>query len=324
MKKGELGKSIVMNGVLAAFYFAAALFGLQFTVADNFATLIWPSTGIAFAAIFLFGYRVWPGIFIGAFAAFWITGAPPLMALTIALGNTLEAVLGAFVSYKAGFQATFKRMRDIIPFVIFGAIGATALSAFIGVKSLWLGNIGLTESFFETWRAWWFGNMLGALIFTPFILIWRRDHNIKLWRKQAWEAIGVVMFFLIIALFVFGFVYSSFADTAPVAYLLFLPIIWVAIRFGQREIATIIFLFAAVLPLGTLLGIGPFVYLAISESLLFLQVFMAVLSITGLVLATVMRERKETQQKYTEHIINEKEHVENILKSLSEGLIVIN
>src|SRR5690349_17834544 len=83
--------------LLIAVYYATAKFGLNLNAVSGFATLVWPPTGIALAAIIIFGYRMWPGIFIAAFLVNILFGATPLVATGIAAGNTLEALTGAFL-----------------------------------------------------------------------------------------------------------------------------------------------------------------------------------------------------------------------------------
>src|SRR4051812_44034058 len=85
-------RHVVALVLLAAVYTGAARAGLLLDAIAGFATLVWAPTGIAIAALLLFGYGLWPAIFVGAFAANLWTGASLLAALGIACGNTLEAV----------------------------------------------------------------------------------------------------------------------------------------------------------------------------------------------------------------------------------------
>src|SRR5687768_11210386 len=73
---------------LATVYALAARLGLGLDAVAGFATLVWPPSGIALAALLILGYRVWPGVFIGAFVANMLTGASPLVAVGIGVGNT--------------------------------------------------------------------------------------------------------------------------------------------------------------------------------------------------------------------------------------------
>ena len=92
-------------GALAAVYFLTATFGLSLGAVGGFATAVWPPTGIALASLLLFGTRLWPGVALGAYLVNTVSGAPPVSAAGIALGNTLEALLGAYLLRRvAGFD----------------------------------------------------------------------------------------------------------------------------------------------------------------------------------------------------------------------------
>src|SRR3954453_4414291 len=83
--------------VLAAVYYGAAKLGLSLAFETSSVTAIWPPTGIALAALLLWGYRLWPGVALGALLANGWTGVPLYTVLGIAAGNTLEALAGAYL-----------------------------------------------------------------------------------------------------------------------------------------------------------------------------------------------------------------------------------
>ncbi len=83
--------------LLAALYAAAAWVGLRYVTIGHSVSLVWPSAGIAFAALVLLGPRYWPGVALGAFAANASTPVPLAAAIGIAAGNTLEALLAAYL-----------------------------------------------------------------------------------------------------------------------------------------------------------------------------------------------------------------------------------
>ena len=74
-------------------YFALARLGLMLALINPSATPIWPATGFAVAVVLLWGYRLLPAIFAGAFAANLITAGSLLSSAVIALGNSLEAFI---------------------------------------------------------------------------------------------------------------------------------------------------------------------------------------------------------------------------------------
>ena len=144
---------------LAAIYVVAARAGLKLGAVSGFATLVWPPSGMALAALLIVGMRVWPGIFAGAAIANVLTGAPLLVAGGIATGNTLEAVVAAYMLQSIpGFHRSLDRVRDAVAVIVLGAGASTTLSATIGVASLRAGGIVTTAHAGETWRAWWLGD----------------------------------------------------------------------------------------------------------------------------------------------------------------------
>ena len=127
----------MLVGALALVYFLAGKLGLHFAFVHASATAIWPPTGIALAAVLLFGRRVWPAVFVGAFLVNVSIAGSIASSLGVAAGNTLEALTGAFLveRYAAGARA-FDRARTILRFMVLAGVVSTAVSATIGAASL--------------------------------------------------------------------------------------------------------------------------------------------------------------------------------------------
>src|SRR3979490_696467 len=91
--------------VLAAaiVYFATSRLGLELAVVARQVSIIWPATGLALALLVLRGRRLWPAILLGAFAANVLHDTPVLTSAGIAIGNAIEALLGATLLRKVGF-----------------------------------------------------------------------------------------------------------------------------------------------------------------------------------------------------------------------------
>src|ERR1044071_681534 len=138
---GSLGSLsyLATISLLAAVYFLTARFGLNVAFLNPSATPIWPPTGIAMAAVLLIGYRVWPGIWLGAFLANVATAG--WVSVGVATGNTAEALLGGWLvlQYANGRHA-FERAGDIFKFILLAAIESTSISATCGLSSLALGG----------------------------------------------------------------------------------------------------------------------------------------------------------------------------------------
>src|SRR5512141_2966174 len=82
--------TLAIIALLTALYFVAGKLGLSLAFVHPNATAVWPPTGLTLAAFLLFGYRVWPGIFVGAYLVNISTAGSIATSLGIAVGNTLE------------------------------------------------------------------------------------------------------------------------------------------------------------------------------------------------------------------------------------------
>src|SRR5207249_219871 len=144
---------------LAAVYLVAAKLGLMLAFVHASATAVWPPTGIALAAFLVFGYRVWPGIIVGAFLANISTAGSIAIALAIAAGNTLEGVTGAYlVTRFAGGTRTFDRPQDVFRFALLAGAISTMVSPTVGLTSLALGGLADWADFAAIWLIWWLGD----------------------------------------------------------------------------------------------------------------------------------------------------------------------
>lgn len=285
--------------VLLGTYFVTAWIGLQFDAVGGFATLVWPPAGIAFAFTLLWGYRMWPGVFAGAFLINWLTGAPVYSAVGMGIGNTLEACAAAYLLNNSdGFNRSLRTLRDVLRFLILGAFSSTAIAATIGTMSLFAGQVIDSSAFVETWMAWWIGDMLGLQLVGSFLIIWSGVRiGLKIKSHKAVEGTFLLLMILSFAFLIFGYLD---ARIYPVTYIVFVPIIWSAISFGQRGVVTVASILSAISIWGTAVGLGPFTGSGLAESLLYLQVFMGTLSGVGMILAAVVTERKEKERLLVE------------------------
>ena len=158
---------------LATVYYAAARFGLRYATIGQNVSLIWPPTGLAIAALVILGRGAWPGIAVGAFFANAATAIPLGAAAGIAVGNTLEAVIGATLLVRAaGSRPRFDSMGTVRALILMVAPLSAQVSAFIGVGTLVMAGALPAAGAVTAVAFWWTGNVLGALIVTPLLLAW--------------------------------------------------------------------------------------------------------------------------------------------------------
>jgi signal transduction histidine kinase len=284
--------SVIAGSVaLATIYFVSGKCGLSLAFVNASATPIWPPTGIALAALLLWGERLWPGVFLGAFLVNLTTQGTWLTSLGIACGNTLEAVIGVHLVVRyAGGLKTFKRAERIFRFMILAAMGSTLASATLGVTSLCLGGLASWREYGAVWVTWWLGDMMSDVVFAPVLLLWLSEAAPRLSVRRVFETAGLVVALVAVGLLVFS-------ARGPFAYLVVLPCLWAAFRFGKRGAVTATLIMSGIALWFTLHGLGPFAGTEPNRSLLMLQAFIGTMTVTSLVLAAVISERQEAERQ---------------------------
>src|SRR5213596_1876707 len=283
-------------GILAVIYFIAGKLGLMLASLHASASPVWPPAGIALAALLLLGYRAWPAIFIGAFLANVTTAGNVATSFAIATGNTLEALAGAWlVNRFAGGTNVFDRPQGVFKFALAAAI-STVISPVFGVTSLGVAGFADWANYGAISLTWWLGDATGDLVFTPLVLLWSVASKRRWNKKEAAEVGALLLFLVLLSGVVFGGWPAVSARNYPIALICGPVVIWTAFRFTQRETATGIFILSAIAIWGTLHGFGPFVRETENQSLLALQSWTAVLTITAMALSAGMAERRGAEE----------------------------
>ena len=284
-------RSTLLILATAGIYLAAARLGLTLAFDAGQVTPVWPASGIALAAVVLFGSSVWPGIFLGAFIANATIGEPILVAASIAVGNTLEALAALWLMQRSGgFDPALVRVRDVVRFMFLGAGASPLIAASLGVLSLCIGAVHPWADAPGLWITWWVGDAMGMLVLAPLLLTagaWRG------WRPSPWrvgEASLILAATVAVCLLVFGGGFVS-GHGFGAAYTTFPLVIWAAVRFSQPLTSLLLMIIAAVADWGTVNGVGPFAFLPLGSRLVPLQIFLGILVITGLFLSAGMAER---------------------------------
>lgn len=296
-----MGKLAVIL-LLTLIYFYAGKLGLALAFVNPSATAVWPPAGIALAAFLLLGDYLWPAVLVGAFLVNFDTSGDALTSLTIAMGNTTEGLVAAYlVNRFANGSRAFARAQDVLNFAILAGLFATAISATVGVTSLVWGGLARQADFMAVWSTWWLGDATGILIVATLIILWSTDYAISSWvPAHAAEAVFMLLSVIAVTLAVFGNESFMGAKNYPLEFLIAPWIIWSAFRFGPRGTVTVTAIISVVAIEGALRGVGPFARAVPNESLLLLQGFMGTVAITGLVVAALVSERHEIESALRE------------------------
>ncbi len=285
-----------LAGIVTAAYFLAAELGLSLASVHTNVSPVWPPTGIAIAALLIFGRRLWPGILIGAFLANLRTDVSAPVALVIAGGNTLEAVAASYLLTYRSHLDYFGSIRNVLKFVLFAVVVSPMISATIGTISLCIAGAHWPE-FGRIWLTWWLGDGFGALIVAPFLLAW--DVN---WKRRTSSTAVIEAAVLLAGLFLVSMVaFAGWIPGAdkryPIAHLTLPFLVWAALRLDQRVVTAATLLLSAVAVWGTAKGYGSFVRGGPNESLLLLQLFIGSTALLTYVLYAAMRERTTAQKE---------------------------
>lgn len=318
----------VLVGII---YLGFAEASLLFAAINGYATPIWPSSGIALAAVLLLGYHLCPGVFLGGCMAHFIgaklTVTSILSGLCIGIGNAVGIVLAAYLikgwvvnqklvpprrlslredSKKALGYQPFNQVQDVFSFVILAALLSPIADANIGVTALCVFGQAPWSAYGWIWWTWWLSEVVGILVFTPVILTWSQAVK-KPWKKfRKRFAEAAILIFLTVAI-----TQISFGGGYPVIYMVIPLLVWAAFRFGEQATTLLVVIISVISIVGTVQGFGPFARTSQNESLLLLQSFVGVIALTTLILSAVISENEQAKTKFKQANI-ELQHLDKL------------
>jgi signal transduction histidine kinase/CheY-like chemotaxis protein len=286
---------LVAIGVI---YFTLAKGGLALASVHPSATPIWPPTGLALAAVLLWGYRTWPAIFTAAVIANATTAGSVATAIAIATGNTIEAVVGAYlVNRWSRGRHTFSRPNSVAKFAMICIVIATPISASIGLTSLAIAGYIDRANFATAWVTWWLGDVTGALVIAPVIVLWASSHDHAFNSNEFLETVGVLATAAVVGLIAYSPLIEQTPSRDPLGFLAILPMLWAALRRGPRDTATVALVLAAITIWGTLTGGGPFTTADLNVSFLLVLMFLISITVPSLLLSADVEVRKKGEKR---------------------------
>jgi signal transduction histidine kinase len=333
MPPGSL-RLILLNLAVAVAYAAAGAFGLWLGgMVDGNVTLLWPPTGIALAAAYLFGWRIWPGLCLGAFAATASTGAPLGFALITAIGNPLPAMVTVMIvrRWREGQAADLHDVTDAVLLTSVGAILTPVLSAGIGVAGLWFNGMIPLTILTKVFTSWYVGDAVGAAVLAPILItLWQSLHGGggALWSREfrtsrasrfsrPQESLALAVATLA---FCFLIVARGIANSELLLVAAFPLIVWAALRFDVL-ITTTLALLIDTFAIGSLIdGLRAMSAVGLSLPIIEVQLVVVAISVTGLILAMAVAERDSaqlTQREAYERLRHETSNLADVREDLT-------
>ena len=201
--------------IVAAVYCATARLGHMLAVPPVFATAVWPPAGIALAAVLVWGRRVWPGVWLGAFLSnLWIFlqtvgGASlpgGLIASIMAVGAVLQALLAGFlIDCFVSRPLRLDHEKDILKFLLLGGPVSCLVNATVGVATLLVSEAVPWSDCPFSWWTWWVGDVMGVLTAAPIMLTLVAEPR-GLWRPRRISVSLPLGILLMLTVALFGFV----------------------------------------------------------------------------------------------------------------------
>lgn len=294
-RSGSPNRAFLLRmGLIVLLYFVLAEIGLSLAHDTRQISAVWPPSGLSLVVLLVFGYRYWPAVYLGALLANLTASEQWYVAAGIAVGNTLEALVGAFILVRfARFENEMRRPRDLVVLAIAGIL-CTTVAAFIGPAMLAMGGEITWAQYGTRAVLWWQGDMMGILLIGPVLLAYLSPRALSILKGRLFEG-GV----LIASVFAISIVVFAVHGREPTAYpYLLVPFwVWAALRFTQVGVVTATLIMAITALWATATGMGPFTREGTFEQdLTQLQLFMVVMASTALFLAMSITARQTADE----------------------------
>jgi PAS domain S-box-containing protein len=317
--------SLELASVFTA-YFASGNLGLAVPFTTGNVSPIWPPAGIAVAALLLVGYRVWPAIAAGAFLVNFLTPISPAAAIAVAAGNTAGAMVGAWLVQRLpGFRPALSRLHDVLGLILLAAPASAAVSATVGVTALFITHVDPWLRFWLAWLVWWLGDALGVLVVAPLALTLFRQKRLTQ-ASNVPELVALLSAVVLTCFVIFDTRAGLRIEKDVLAFAVLPLVLWGATRFQIPGAAGVTLLVAGVAVWETANGFGPFVRNTTLQNATMLQVFIAVISVSGLTLAAVIVERAQLirQQAQREGVEQSEKHYREIVETANDGIWMLD
>ncbi len=267
--------------------------------------LILPS-GVAVAAMYRWGWRMWPAIFAAGagIELFEPTRQPLFGAIGVGVGLAGGAALTAWILKRRGFDPCFGRAKDVSLFLLAAAAGMTLTPVF-GYFGYLLTGETAEASDPVNWLRWWSNTTAGVIILAPILIAASRRSFTQLLEHRLAGAIWVLGVLICCAATMLDI--DGQLTRPPLLALAFILIVVGAIHFGLVAAASASFVISMQVAYCVAFHRGAFGQLTELEGLILIWSLTAVLSGLTLTITALLAERDaealkrlRTRQQYVQ------------------------
>jgi PAS domain S-box-containing protein len=302
-----------------AVYYAAGRIGLAVPFTHSNMAPVWPAAGVAVGAALMFGGRAYLGIAAGSFLISFFQPVPHLAALGIAFGNTLGPAITAVLLRRKSI-ISIQRLSDVLNLILFSCVG-TLISAVIGSSTLSLTGSDQGRSLLTAITVWWFSDLLGVFLIIPLFLTYS---DFKLTRSRLAELALLTACLLAGSELLFR---QTSINGAVFGFFLLPFVVWGAVRFSIAGAAFSSLVVSAFALWETSRGDVRFLaYGSWLQHMQGMQVFVGVISLSGLCLAAAIAERTKVKEALArEEILRRgEEKYRRIVETTNEGVWLLD
>ena len=292
MLRSPARRELALNVAIAAAYVAAGYASLSAATEHRAVSSLWLPAGISLFALLRLGPRYWPGVVVAAYILNASNGLPVVASVFMAGGETLEALLGAWLVRRAwGINRGPGSLRQVGQLVGLAGLASTMLGATIGVATLVASGATTIATAGALWLVWWTGDAVGVVVVAPLLLAWVRSAEAPL--RGRWLRVEAAVTFGVLA----AGTYVLFANWSMLVFAIFPLTGWIALRMGMRGATSAVAVVTLVAGWCTLAGYGPFTAMSPTANLFALQLFLMLLAAMSLLFAALQADARAAGER---------------------------
>jgi diguanylate cyclase (GGDEF)-like protein/PAS domain S-box-containing protein len=288
---------------IALLYVLLGLVVRYYVVSHGTIGIVWPGSGLALAAVLIFGRRSLLGVMSGSLLLNLILNDSPWNIVSFTLSNVLEALLGSWLLTRHRRSALLlNKITDFLRLIVLGGGIACLPAAMLGALGLLLSGAAAGNAYLENLLHWWMADILGVILVTPLILSWWRAKFSRIKFINLLEGFVLIGLTLLVGQMVFLDLFREYFSDTPKGYWMFLFVTLVAMRMGVRGATLVVLLITIQAISGASRQIGFFAHDLTRADLDNFWAYISILSLVGMSLATYVKglTREIAERKVTE------------------------